>query len=816
MFGRSALFATASAGLLSISAAQSATNGSVITTDSPFYGQSPPTYPAPEVRRDGLFAESVAKARALVATMTLEEKVNLTGGVTNPGNGCGGNIPAVPSIGFPGMCLQDGPAGVRGTDFVSGFAAGIHTGASWNRTLAYSRANAMGGEAYRKGVSVALGPPVVGPLGRIAEGGRNWEGFSNDPYLSGALAAESVHGIQDAGVIACTKHFIANEQETNRIATRDGNKTYQSSSTNMDDKTLYLWPFADTVHAGTGSVMCSYERFNNSYVCQNSKLINGVLKTELGFEGFVVTDWFAQHSGVASSLAGLDMTMPSGATYWAGNLTQAVRNGSVPEARIDDQATRILAAWYELGLDSDSSPGVGVGMAPDLLAPHTIVDARDAADAEVILGEAIEGHVLVKNVNNALPLKEPRAIALYGYDAKAPDYNAPSPGLSPWSISLQSTDATSPICGFYGLVASACPPFPINAPNGSIWVGGGSGGNTPTYFYSPFQAFSERAFQDGTQLLWDFENVNATSTVYGNTEACFVFINAMASEGIDRSGLHDDFSDSLVNNIADQCSNTTVVVHNAGIALVDAYYDHPNVTAIILAQLPGQDSGRALVDIVYGEISPSGKLTYTVAKNESDYGAILSPYRPSAQDAIYPQDDFSEGVYIDYRAFDAQNIEPRFEFGFGLTYTNFTYSNLRISANSSATLSQYPTDGIIPGGHADLWDVVYNVYADVKNTGEAIAAEIAQLYLGLPGDGQPIRQLRGFDKQWLNVGETVTMGFPLRRRDLSTWSVEAQQWELAPGGTYKVYVGASSRNLPLTGSFTLGKSGNGTAGGYWK
>jgi beta-glucosidase len=177
----------------------------------------------------------------------------------------------------------------------------------------------MGGEFRRKGVNIALGPPVIGPLGRITRGGRNWEGFSNDPYHAGILAGLSVTGIQDQGVVACTKHFIGNEQETARTQLRDSaNNTVLSSSSNMDDTTLhelYLWPFADAVHAGTGSIMCSYNLLNNSYACQNSKALNGILKTELGFQGFVVSDWGAQHGGVASAQAGMDIVMPSGAAF---------------------------------------------------------------------------------------------------------------------------------------------------------------------------------------------------------------------------------------------------------------------------------------------------------------------------------------------------------------------------------------------------------------------------------------------------------------------------------------------------------------------
>jgi len=201
----------------------------------------------------------------------------------------------------------------------------------------------MGGEFRTKGVNVALGP-VVGPLGRMAEGGRNWEGMSNDPYLAGALAYETVYGIQSTGVITSLKHYIGNEQETNRNpVVNANNQSVASLSSNIDDKTmheLYLWPFQDGLRAGTANIMCSYNRLNNSYGCQNSKTLNGILKTELGFQGFVVSDWFAQHGGAASANAGLDMAMPNGGIFWAGNLTKGVENGTIAQSRLDDMATR--------------------------------------------------------------------------------------------------------------------------------------------------------------------------------------------------------------------------------------------------------------------------------------------------------------------------------------------------------------------------------------------------------------------------------------------------------------------------------------------
>lgn len=284
------------------------------------------------------------------------------------------------------------------------------------------------------------------------------------------------------------------------------------------------------------------------------------------------------------------------------------------------------------------------------------------------------------------------------------------------------------------------------------------------------------------------------------SDACIVMLNAWASEGYDRPGVHDDYSDALVLNIAKQCNNTIVVIHNAGVRLVDQFIDHPNVTALIFAHLPGQDSGRALVSVLYGESNPSGKLPYSVPKNESDYGTLLAPAQPEGEYYLFPQDDFEEGVYIDYRALDRAGVTPRYEFGFGLSYTEFEYSNLSITAIEGPSTDMYPVGPIIEGGQADLWDVLYRVTATVTNVGEVDGAEVAQLYVGIPG--APVMQLRGFAKVDVEPDTGVEVSFDLLRRDLSVWDAVAQKW-LLQGGEYQVFVGASSRILPLTGSLSI-------------
>jgi beta-glucosidase-like glycosyl hydrolase len=334
--------------------------GYFVYKHAPLNGQSPPWYPSPRGGTLQEWEKSYKKAHALVSKMSLVEKVNITTGVGWESGRCLGDTAPALDAGFPGLCLQDGPLGLRKVDNVTAFPAGITVGATFNKDIMYRRGRAYGEEARKKGVNVILGPGV-GALGKIPAGGRNWEGFGTDPVLQGIAAAETIRGIQEEGVMATIKHFVGNEQEHFRQSFEWG--LPNAISTNIDDRTMhevYAWPFADSIRAGVASVMCSYNQVNNSYACGNSKLMNGILKDEMGFQGFVQSDWLAQRSGVASALAGLDVTMPGDGLHWAGGkslfgeqLTLAVLNGSVPMERMNDMAARVVASWYQLQQDDE-------------------------------------------------------------------------------------------------------------------------------------------------------------------------------------------------------------------------------------------------------------------------------------------------------------------------------------------------------------------------------------------------------------------------------------------------------------------------------
>lgn len=275
--------------------------------DHSLYTSSPPVYPTPNTTGLGGWQAAHAKAFDILKNLNVSQKATLVTGTEGP---CTGNIPAIAGTSFGGLCLQNGPLGDLSADYASVFPAGLSCAASWDRDLVKKRGEYMGAEWREKGTHIGLGP-VAGPLGRSAYAGRNWEGFSPDPYLTGSLFALTIEGMQSQGVQAVAKHLVAQEQETQRKPTLSSNGTkIESVSSNIDDRTLhevYAWPFGDAVRSGVAAVMCSYNRVNQSYACQNSKLLNGLLKEELAFHGYVMSDWAATHSGVASALAGLDM-----------------------------------------------------------------------------------------------------------------------------------------------------------------------------------------------------------------------------------------------------------------------------------------------------------------------------------------------------------------------------------------------------------------------------------------------------------------------------------------------------------------------------
>jgi len=651
-------------------------------------GQSPPWYPTPRGGTVPSWADSYGKAQKLVERMTLVEKVNITTGTGWGMDLCVGTTGQAAQVGFPSLCLQDGPLGIRFADRSDALPAGITVGSTWNRNLMRKRGEAHGRQAKLKGVNVLLGPSM-GPLGRNPAGGRNWEGFGSDPVLQAVAAAETIKGIQSQGVQATAKHYIGNEQEHFRRPLEWG--LPEALSSNIDDRTLhelYLWPFAESVRAGVSSVMCSYQMVNNSYACQNSWLLNGILKEELGFQGYVMSDWLAQRSGVASALAGLDMSMPGDGLYWQDGkplfgeeLTIAMLNGSVPIGRLDDMATRIVAAWYQVGQDSsESGPNFSSWTNDEIGKLH---NAADDSEEEGVVNEFIEastiesrnvarevaqeGTVLLKNDNSILPLEHD--LASFHLDHKA-------------KVMIIGEDAGP------GKGANFCEDRGCN--QGTLAVGWGSGATEFPYLIDPLSAIREYFSAENVQISSLLSNKLFKSELNNLThqDLCIVFANSDAGEGyLAWNGVRADRNDlelqnggtKLIRQVADTCGGPVVVViHSVGPVIMEDFADLPNVRGIVLANLPGQESGNALADVLFGKVDASGRLAYTIGRSVAEYGdgaPVL--YYPNN---IAPQVNFKEGLYIDYRHFDKNHIEPRYPFGHGLSYTTFEYSDLKVEA----------------------------------------------------------------------------------------------------------------------------------------
>ncbi|KAK7681535.1 hypothetical protein QCA50_015267 [Cerrena zonata] len=722
------------------------------------------------------------KAKAKISTWTLEEKVSAGTGVGWQKGLCIGNTPSIGD--FPGICLQDSPLGPRDVDFVTAFPSGLNTAATFNRSLIRTRGLFMGEEFKAKGAQVALGPMMN--LARVPQGGRNWEGFGADPFLTGEAVYETVLGMQHGGVQACAKHYIDNEQEHKR----------HTSASIVDDRTqheLYAHPFLRSVQAGVASALCSYNIINETYACENDKLLNDVLKREVGFQGYVMTDWGAKYSTEAI-MAGLDMAMPGGdssslesnGSFFGQNLTDYVRNGTIPESRVDDMATRILASWYFLGQDKDYPPVSFNAFDFNDEVNNKHLDVQ--ADHYKIVREiGAASAILLKNEKNALPLKKPKNIVLIGNDA-GPALRGPNNFLD------RSGD------------------------DGVLAVGWGSGTNQFPYLITPLEAIQARARQDRSGVSWfldDFDTAGAANASVGQ-EVALVFVNTDSGEEYlivdgnegDRKNLtlwHN--GEDLIQAVASKNKNTIVIAHSVGAVIMESWIDHPNITAVVWAGLAGQETGNAIADVLYGDVNPSGRLPYTIAKQTSDYSAQLDTSGGLDDIIVIP---YTEALNIDYRHFDSANIEPRFEFGFGLSYTTFKYSALSVSplghsdktsANLEANWAAGKPTPIAEGSSTAIWlhRPAVQVKFIVTNTGKVAGGEIPQLYLQHPASaGEPPAILKGFSDTFLQPGQSKTVTINLSRYDLSIWDTVGQGWA-RPKGTIKFTVGQSSRKFLLNG-----------------
>ncbi|KAL0573526.1 hypothetical protein V5O48_008431 [Marasmius crinis-equi] len=729
----------------------------------------------------GSWDESISLANQTASLMTLDEKIGMVTGVGQFSSRCVGNIkPPTRSfsvsglnVTIPPLCMSDGPAGMRLVKNVTGFPSGINVASTFSKRLMRARGVAMAEEFRTKGSHIFLGPAM--DIMRNPKMGRGWERrvhfiifcFGPDPYLSGEAAYESIVGVQSVGVQACAKHLVANNQEHWRYGL----------SADLDDRTLrelYWWPFMRSIEANVSSVMCAYNRFNQTSSCHDENLLgpNGILIKD-GFKGFVMSDWGATHdSAQDNALAGLDMEQPGdfiliGGGVYGNNLKNAVNSGKVPVSRLNEMVTRILAPWFRLGQDQDF-PSISFNVQkPDGTGSENIpLNARTDAHTALTREIGAASAVLLKNARvtdngqptgtttRGLPLSESniKSIAIIGRDAKQLKQDC-SGGLNQCN-------------------------------EGTMVIGWGSGSNSLDFVVPPVDAITSFVGSSATITTSLSNDLNAGPKAAAGKDAAIVFANAMSGElGFyfvvegnmgDRNDLDLWFKGgSLVESVAAVNPNTIVVIHSVG-PIPLGWSNHPNITAIIYAGAPGEQTGPSLVDVLWGAVNPSGRLPFSIADSEDAYGTKIV----TGLDG-FPTIKYTEGLFIDYRYMDQQGIVPRYEFGYGLSYTTFEYSGLSVSSSGGLPVIQFT----------------------VKNTGAFDGTEKPQLYLGFPsGAGEPAKVLRGFDEVKLAKGASQQVTFSLSQKEISVWDTPSQSWK-RPAGTFAVHVGASIKDIRLTGSF---------------
>lgn len=687
------------------------------------------------------------RAAQLVSEMTEDEKVQLVHGGEAPGisvpRGVAGWVPGIPRLGIPDLYLADGSVGVgNGVGPATALPSSLASAASWDLNEAYKYGSVIGAELRNYGINGNLGGNV-NLIGREPRDGRAFETKGEDPILAGKIAAAHIRAIQDQHVLGCMKHFAFNDQETGR---NTANAEIDERSARESDLLAFEITLKDS---NVQSVMCAYNLLNGIYSCENPFLLNQVLKSDWTFTGFVMSDWGATHSTVAAALAGLDQEQPDGQYF--STLGTALQGHQVPPSRLDDMVQRILTSMFTAGLFDY----------PSITTPvNTVADQAIAQDAEE------QGAVLLKNENAELPLQASalKSVAVIGSHA---DIAVLSGGGSAQVMPTGGPALTQ---------TAPCPPCwaPV------VW--------DPS---SPLKAI--QAMAPGAVVTFvDGGSAASTAALAAKYDKAIVFVSQWASEGMDIPSLNfTDLVDStpvnqdaLVAAVAAANPHTIVVLENGG-AQVMPWLN--SVAAVIEAWYPGQRGGPAIANLLFGAVNPSGKLPITFPASVSD---LPRPVIPQPPDATTPFNvDYFEGFDVGYKWYDAKQLTPLFPFGFGLSYTTFSFSNWTLINNLSSANPNF------------------QVTFQIANTGKVAGAEVAQVYLSLPAAiADAPRRLVGWQKMMLQPNGQQQVTIEVDENDsshpLSYWDTTSETWRLAPGD-YIVYAGNSSSASALTTIGTL-------------
>ena len=693
-------------------------------------------------------SEYDAEIDKLVAQMTLEEKIGMLHGNSMFTSG------GVKRLGIPELKMADGPLGVREeisrdnwapagltNDFATYYPAAGALAATWNDEMAYTFGNSVGQEMRARDKDMLLSPAIN--IVRTPLGGRTYEYMTEDPFLNKKMAVPLIVGLQDNDVMACVKHFAANNQETNR----------DFVDVQIDERTLreiYLPAFEASIKdARAYSVMGAYNKFRGEYLCENDYMLNKILRDEWGFKGVVVSDWAAVHSTVKSLKSGLDIEMgtpkPFNEFFLADKLIAAAKNKEISEAELDKHVKRILRTLFQVKAMGGKERVKG-----------SIATEAHYQDAYKIAAEAI---VLLKNDNNALPLKLDgvKSIAVIGNNATKKN------ALGGFGAGVKTKREVTPLDGLKNRLPSS---VKINYAEGYLEryeeKNKGNLGNVTSNGPITIDKLDPAKLQEAIEAA----KKSDVAIVFAGSNRDY------ETEASDRRDLKLPFGqEELIQKVLAVNPRTIVVIVAGAPFDVDAV--SKKTKALVWTWFNGSEGGNALADVLLGKVNPSGKLPWTMPKKLMDSPAHATNSFPGGKAVKY-----EEGILVGYRWFDTKNIVPLYPFGYGLSYTTFAIENAK------ADKAEYALNETI------------SVSVDVKNTGKIDGKEVVQLYTS-KSDSKVTRaakELKGFKKVLVRSGDSNTVTIKVPVKELAYYDVDAKKWTVEPG-KYTLNIGNSSRDI---------------------
>jgi beta-glucosidase len=698
------------------------------------------------------------RASMVVKEMTLDEKITLLHGTGHEGlgpmsplssgsNGGAGYVVGIPRLGIPGIQMSDAAYGIRASGkngrYSTALPCNLGAASSWDIQGAYEYGALIGRELRAQGFNMSLGGGVN--ITREPRNGRNFEYLGEDPILAGTLVGQIIKGTQDQHIMGDIKHYALNDQENGRNAV---NINIDERSMRESDLLAFQIGIRDGNPAG---VMCSYNRVNGEYACDNKHLLTDILKDDWKFPGFVLSDWGAAHSIVKASAAGMDHEQPN--EYFYGEaLKKAVEAGQVPMSEVDDHVRRIVRSMFATGVIDDPPK-------------KSVVDVMGGFDVAQRIAE--KSMVLLRNEKKQLPLDAAKlkSIALIGAHA---------------DIGMLSGGGSAQ----------------VDPPGGNVIMPPGKGDTVwghPVWFpTSPMKAIQAKAPK--AKVNYDSgDNLDSAVAVAKMADVAIVFASRWESEGQDNDSLSlGGNQDDLIAKVA-AANPHTIVVLETGNPVSMPWVD--KVNGIVEAWFAGSSGHTALANILFGDVNPSAKLAVTFPKSDADLphpaltkepaGTQPAPNDPDAWKKRLEglpafQVTYDEGLKVGYKWYDAEKKPVLFPFGYGLSYTTYSYSNLKVTPGEKVQLS-----------------------FTVKNTGARAGTEIAQVYAALPASAnEPPKRLVGWSRVSLNPGESKDVSVAVEPLFLSIYNVDQHGWQMGPGD-YGFMVGGSSQSLPLKASLNL-------------